>query len=151
MAQSLSKIFVHIIFHIKGNSCTIRKQEEKELYAYMGAIIKDNESIPILINGVEDHIHILCVMSKNIALAKLVEEIKRHSSRWIKTNDAYYSNFVWQGGYGGFSVSRSLHDKTKRYIENQEEHHKKITFKEEYLLFLKEYGIDYNEQYLWTD
>ena len=151
MSQSLSKLFVHIVFHVKNNKYIIRKQERKSLYAYMGAIIKDNESIPILINGVEDHIHILCVMSKNIALAKLVEEIKRHSSRWIKTNDAYYSNFVWQGGYGGFSVSRSLHDKTKRYIENQEEHHKKITFKEEYLLFLKEYGIDYNEQYLWTD
>jgi len=90
-------------------------------------------------------------MSKNISLAKLVEEIKRHSSRWIKTNDTYYSNFAWQGGYGGFSVSRSLHDKTKRYIENQEEHHKRMTFKEEFLLFLKEYGIDYNEQYLWTD
>jgi REP element-mobilizing transposase RayT len=121
------------------------------LYAYIGSIIKDNESIPIKINGVEDHIHILCVMSKNITLAKLVEEIKRHSSRWIKTLDPYYAKFAWQGGYGGFSVSPSLHDKTKHYIENQEEHHKKISFKEEYLMFLKEYGIEYNEKYLWTD
>ncbi len=117
----------------------------------MGAIIKDNQSIPILINGVEDHVHILCIMSKNIALAKLVEEIKRHSSRWIKTKDSYYSNFAWQGGYGGFSVSQSLHSKTKQYIANQEEHHKKKSFREEYLLFLKEYGIDYNDQYLWSD
>ncbi len=94
MAQSLSKIYTHIIFRIKNDSCKIRKQEKDELYAYIGSIIKDNESIPILINGVEDHVHILCVMSKNIALAKLVEEIKRHSSRWIKTKDPYYVQFV---------------------------------------------------------
>ena len=99
----------------------------------MGSIIKENESIPILINGVEDHVHILCVMSKNIALAKLVEEIKRNSSRWIKTKHTHYSTFAWQGGYGGFSISPSLHNKTKHYIQNQEQHHKKMTFKEEYL------------------
>jgi len=151
MAQSLSKLFVHIIFHIKSDSCIIRRQDDKELYAYIGSIIKDNGSVPIVINGVRDHLHILCIMSKNIALAKLVEEIKRHSSRWIKTKGNFYSNFSWQGGYGGFSVSPSLHEKTKKYIENQEERHKKMTFNEEYLLFLKEYGIKYDEKYLWSD
>jgi Fe-S cluster assembly iron-binding protein IscA len=90
-------------------------------------------------------------MSKNIALAKLVEEIKRHSSRWIKTKGVSYLKFAWQGGYAGFSVSSSLHDKTKEYIENQEAHHRKLSIKEEYLLFLKEYEIDYNEEYLLND
>ena len=151
MAQSLSKLFVHIIYHIKTTSVKIRTEDKNDLYAYMGAVIKSNDSIPILINGVDDHVHILCVMSKNIALSKLIEEIKGNSSRWIKTFHPYYKNFAWQGGYGGFSVSPSLHDKTKKYIENQEEHHKKMTFQEEYLMFLKEYGIEYNEQYLWTD
>ena len=151
MSQSLSKLFIHIIFHIKNPSAKIRKEDKSELYSYIGSIIKDNESIPIMINGVEDHIHVLCVMSKNIALAKFVEEIKRHSSRWIKTKGNYYIKFAWQGGYGGFSVSPSLHDKTKQYIQNQEKHHKKMGFKEEYLLFLKEYGIGYNEKYLWGD
>ena len=151
MSQSLSKLYIHIVFHIKTNSPKIRKNAKNELYAYIGAIIKDNQSIPIIINGTENHIHILTVMSKNIAMAKLVEEIKRHSSRWIKTKDPHYSHFAWQGGYGGFSVSQSLHYKTKRYIENQEEHHKKLSFKEEYLLFLKEYNIDYNENFLWND
>jgi len=117
----------------------------------MGSILRDLNCIPIAINGVSDHFHILCVMSKNIALSKLAEEVKRHSSRWIKTKGDYYKNFAWQGGYGGFSVSPSLHDKTRKYIENQEEHHKKLTFQEEYLLFLKEYGIEYDETYLWTD
>jgi REP element-mobilizing transposase RayT len=90
-------------------------------------------------------------MSKNIALAVITEEIKRHSSRWIKTQDGYYKHFAWQAGYAGFSVSQSLHDKTKHYIEKQEEHHKKMSFKEELILFLKEYGIEYDERYLWLD
>ncbi len=151
MSQSLSKLYVHLIFHIKGSEAPIRKEDKNDLYAYVGAIIKDNESIPILINGTGNHIHILCVMSKNIALAKLTEEIKRHSSRWIKTKGPNYNQFAWQGGYAGFSVSQSLHDKTKLYIQNQEEHHKKMTFKEELMAFLREYGIEYDERYLWTD
>ena len=152
MAQSLSKLYVHLIFHIKNNQVKIRIIDKNDLYAYMGSIIKDNDSIPILINGADDHVHVLCIMSKNSALAKLVEEIKRHSSRWIKKKGgSYYSTFAWQGGYGAFTVSPSLHDKTKRYIENQERHHKKMTFREEYLMFLKEYKVAYDERYLWTD
>jgi len=151
MAQSLSKLYVHLIFHSKNTSVSIRNEDKDDLYAYMGSIIKDNQSITILINGTKDHIHILCVLSKNIALAKLTEEIKRHSSRWIKTVRQNYNQFVWQGGYAGFSVSQSLHEKTKQYIFLQEEHHKKMTFNEELILFLKEYGIEYDERYLWTD
>lgn len=151
MSQSLSKLYVHIVFHVKNNLILIKNEDKNDLYAYMGSIIKDNASIPIIINGVGDHVHILCIMSKNIALAKLTEEIKRHSSRWIKTRGKHYENFAWQGGYAGFSVSYTLHDTIKRYIANQEEHHKKMTFKEELIIFLDDYGIDYNEQYLWTD
>ncbi|PLX18223.1 MAG: transposase [Salinivirgaceae bacterium] len=151
MSQSLSQLYVHIIFHIKFNSPRIKKTTKNDLFSYIASIIKDNESIPIIINGVEDHVHILCIQSKNIALAKLVEEIKRHSSRWIKKQDSAYKSFAWQGGYAGFSVSPSVYDRTKKYIENQEEHHRKRNFQEEYLLFLKEYGIDYDERYLWTD
>jgi REP element-mobilizing transposase RayT len=151
MAQSLSRLYVHLIFHIKNTSVKIRKTEKQRVYAYMGTVIKSNGSLPIVINGTDDHVHVLCVMSKNIALSKLAEEIKRHSSRWIKTIDDYYQRFAWQGGYAGFSVSPSIHAKTRQYIEDQEGHHRKMTFKEEYLLFLKEYGIEYNEKYLWTD
>jgi putative transposase len=143
MGQSLSKLYVHIVFHTKNAYVLIRNDDKARLYAYIGSIIKDNGSIPISINGSKDHIHILCVMSKNINLALLTEEIKRHSSRWIKTLDTFYSKFAWQGGYAGFSVSPSLIDKTKKYIENQEEHHKKVTFEDELILFLKEYGISF--------
>jgi len=151
MAQSLSKIYIHLVFHIKKASPEIQTEHKNDLYAYIGSVIKTNDSIPILINGTSDHVHILCVMSKNISLAKLTEEIKRHSSRWIKTLDPYYAKFGWQGGYGGFSVSQSLHDKTKQYIASQDKHHEKRTFREELIMFLREYGIDYNEKYLFDD
>lgn len=87
-------------------------------------------------------------MSKNISLSKLVENIKRHSSRWFKTKGDHYSNFSWQGGYAGFSVSPSVIERTKKYIANQKIHHKTLGFKEEYLKFLSEYHIEYNEEYL---
>lgn len=151
MSQSLSRLYVHMVFHVKNNKIKIRQQEEQELYAYMGAILKDNESIPIIINGVPDHVHILCIMSKNIALSKLLEEAKNHSSRWIKTKHLHYENFRWQGGYGAFSVSPEDAETKKRYIQNQKEHHKKVSFKDEYLGLLDEYGIAYHEKYLWAD
>ena len=90
MAQSFSKLYVHIIYHIKNSSVKIRKEERHRLYAYIGLIIKSNDSIPIVINVTDDHVHILCMMSKNIALTKLVEEIKRQSSRWIKNLEKHY-------------------------------------------------------------
>jgi len=151
MSQSLSKLFIHIVFHIKYDSPIILSENKRELFAYIGSIIKDNDSSPIIINGMEDHLHILCIMSKNISLAKLLEEIKRHSSRHAKTFGAHYRNFAWQGGYGAFSVSPSLLDKQKNYIKRQEEHHQKFSFKDEYLLFLNEYGIEYDDRYLWTN
>ncbi len=103
MSQSLSKLYVHLIFHLKGSEVLIKNKDKNDLYAYIGAIIKDNGSIPILINGTSNHLHIWCVMSKNIALARLTEEIKRHSSRWIKTKGSYYNKFAWQGGFAGFA------------------------------------------------
>ena len=150
MSQSLSKLYIHIVFHTKYNQNLIKTDVESELYAYLGGILQKNKSVPIAINGVEDHVHILCIMSKNISLADLLEELKRNSSRWIKTKGSDYTDFAWQGGYGGFSVSQSKVDVVKRYIENQKEHHKNETSKEEYLRFLKEYNVDYDPNYLWT-
>ncbi|RYF15131.1 MAG: IS200/IS605 family transposase [Flavobacteriales bacterium] len=150
MSQSLSKLYVHIVFHTKYNQPLIQPEVETELYAYIGGVIKENQSVPIKINSTADHIHILATMSKNIALSKFVEEIKRNSSRWIKTKGPVYKNFAWQGGYGGFSVSPSVLERVKRYIENQKEHHKKVSFKDEYRQFLNEHGIPYDEDHLWT-
>ncbi|MCD8041736.1 MAG: transposase [Tannerellaceae bacterium] len=151
MAQSLTQIYVHIIFHIKNTNTVIKPEHCSELYAYMGSVIKNNDSMPFIINGTTDHVHMLCVLSKNIALSKLIQEVKQSSSRWIKTKHTYYRGFEWQGGYGAFSVSSSMVDKTVKYIQNQTEHHKRRTFREEYILFLKEYGMDYNEKFLWDE
>jgi len=117
----------------------------------MGAIIKDNESIPIIINGMPNHVHILCILSKNISLSKLIEEIKRHSSRWIKTKGVYYRSFAWQEGFGGFSVNYSDHETIKKYIENQEKHHRTINYKVELEGLLKENDVVFIEKYLWDD
>jgi REP element-mobilizing transposase RayT len=91
------------------------------------------------------------ILSKNVSLAKITEEIKKHSSRWIKTKSEHYLKFSWQGGYAGLSVSPSVVEKTKDYIKKQKEHHKEMSFIEEYKRFLKEYQIEFQEDYLWTD
>jgi putative transposase len=150
MSQSLSKLYVHLVFHTKYNHPIISPTIEDELYAYIGGIIKSTKSQLIKINGTQDHIHILAVMSKNITLSKFLEEIKRNSSRWIKTKGNEYADFIWQGGYGAFSVSPSKVNAVIEYIENQKEHHKKVSFKEEYIELLKAHGIEYNEDYLWA-
>ena len=150
MSQSLSKLFVHAIYHVKNDECLIKQEDEKELYAYIGGVLNLSKSIPIIINGTENHIHVLCIMSKNISLADLLEDIKGNSSRWIKTKGIHYRNFAWQGGYAGYSVSQSKVEVVKKYIENQKNHHKQQSFKDEYIQFLNENGIDYNEDYLWT-
>ncbi|MEY1639347.1 transposase [Tenuifilum osseticum] len=118
MSQSLTKIYVHIVFHIKSTTVPISSNDKPHLYSYIRTVLADRESIPIEINGTSDHIHILCLLSKNIAISKLVEDIKRHSSRWIKTLDDKYSRFAWQRGYAAFSVSQSVLEKTINYIKN---------------------------------
>jgi REP element-mobilizing transposase RayT len=135
---------------VKNNLILIRQEEENELYAYIGGVIKQLSSVPVRINGTGDHIHILSTMSKNISLADFLKEIKRSSSRWIKTKHDYYRDFEWQGGYSGYSVSQSKVKDVEKYIANQKEHHKTVSFKDEYIRFLKEYGIDYDDNYLWT-
>lgn len=149
MSQSLSKLYVHAIFHIKNENCLIRSAEDHELYAFIGATLKFSNSLPIIINGTENHVHVLFVMSKNISLAKLMEDVKKNSSRWIKSKGAHYRNFEWQRGYSGYSVSHSKVEIVRRYILSQKEHHQKFSFEDEYIRFLKEYRIDYDEKYLW--
>ena len=149
MSQSLSKLYVHVIFHVKNECALIRQEDETELYAYIGGIIKQTSSHPILINGIDNHIHILTTLSKNISLADFIKMVKENSSRWIKTKGLHYIGFEWQGGYSGYSVSQSKLEIVSRYIANQKEHHKTISFRDEYLMFLKEYGVNFDESFLW--
>jgi putative transposase len=104
---------------------------------------------PIKVGGYTDHIHVLCMLSKKIALIKLVEEIKSHSSKWIKTKGPDYSDFYWQNGYGAFSVKPDDVDRVATYIANQKEHHSKKSFQDEYKTLLKRYQVEYDERYVW--
>jgi putative transposase len=122
---------------------------EQELHAYLGGICKNLNCQPIKIGGYTDHIHILCMLSKKVALMKLLEEVKSHSSKWIKTRDESLKDFYWQDGYGAFSVNPSEVDKVIAYITNQHEHHRKKTFQDEYRAFLKKYKVEYDERYVW--
>ena len=151
MAQSLSKIYIHLVFHIKSTSPPIREEDLDRVHCYLGKLINVTGCKALLVGGVCDHVHILFSLSKDVAISHVVEEVKRNSSRWIKTMDARYRTFSWQKGYGAFSVSQSIVDKTLAYIKEQRTHHKKLSFQEEYRMFLKSYGISYNEEYVFRD
>ncbi len=149
MGQSLVKNYLHIIFSTKHRQHIIHPQIEDELYAYLGGICKNLECSPIKIGGFTDHVHILCMLSKKIALMKLMEELKSHSSKWMKTKGNSLLNFYWQDGYGAFSVKPSEVVTVVHYIDNQKEHHRKKTFQEEYRAYLSEYNVAYDERYVW--
>jgi len=149
MGQSLVKNYIHLVFSTKNREPMIDEAIESDLYAYLGGICHNLECQPIKIGGFTDHIHILCMLSKKIALMNLVEDVKSHSSKWIKTKGEAYQNFYWQNGYGSFSVNPSEVEVVIKYIENQKEHHRKKGFQEEYKAFLKKYKVEYNERYVW--
>ena len=151
MAQSLAQVYIHLVFHTKYSSVTIREEDLPKLFAYIDGIIVNKNAMVIQIDGVPNHIHILCTLSRTISLADFVEDIKKCSSKWIKTIAPYYSQFAWQGGYAVFSVSASVVEKVKAYVQNQKEHHRKKTFQEEYEAFLKAYHIEYNPEYVFRD
>ena len=149
MGQSLVKNYMHIVFSTKHREPFIHSPVEKELHNYLGGMCKIYDCQPFIVGGYTDHIHILCMLSKKIALMKLVEEVKSHSSKWVKTMGNEYSNFYWQDGYGGFSVSPFQVDKVIDYIANQKEHHREKTFQDEYRSILKKYKVEYDERYVW--
>ena len=149
MPQSLVKNYLHITFSTKNRFPFIDDNIKVELFSYLGGICKNLECYPIKVGGHLDHIHMLCLLSRKIALMKLIEEVKTHSSKWIKTKGQKYEKFYWQNGYGGFSVHESQVGRVEAYILSQDKHHKKISFKDEYLSFLKEYNIDFDERYVW--
>lgn len=151
MSQSLCKIYLHIIFHIKTTSPTILDDDLERVHAYIGQLVNDTKCTNIWIGGIGDHVHALCLLGRETTVSHLVEELKRNSSRWIKSISTHYANFAWQSGYAAFSVSQSVVDKTLAYIKNQKEHHKTLNFQDEYRQFLKLYNIEYDERYVFTD
>jgi REP element-mobilizing transposase RayT len=150
MAQSLSKVYVHITFSTKNRHPFIDDNIKQELWTYLGGICKAWECNPVRVGGHNDHIRICCLLSRKIAQVKLLGELKAMSSKWIKTKGTRYNDFYWQDGYGVFSVNPSEIEKVVGYIDNQHEHHKRLSFQEELLLFLRKYKVEYDERYLWN-
>lgn len=150
MPQSLSQILIHLVFSTKHRQPLITKEMESELHSYIAKILYDECYSPaIIIGGDKDHLHILFRQSRLWTIAKIVELIKKRSSKWIKTKGAEFQTFRWQAGYGAFSVSRSSEEAVKDYIANQKEHHRRQSYQDEFRLFLKKHEIDYDENYVW--
>ena len=151
MAQSLCKIYLHIVFHVKTMSPQIASDHLQQVHRYIGQLVNSAGSKVIRVGGVSDHVHVICLMSNTETVAHLVEEMKRNSSRWIKTLDARYKEFAWQSGYAAFSISQSVVEKTVEYVSHQMEHHQKMSFRDEYIQFLKLYHVEYDEKYVLSD
>jgi REP element-mobilizing transposase RayT len=149
MAQSLSKVYTHIIFSTKNRKDLIDDHIEPMLFSYIGGICKRLECYPLQVGGHRDHVHILCLLSKKIAQMKLLEVVKKQSSKWIKTKGPQYLDFYWQDGYGIFSVDPLEIELVKEYIRFQENHHKTTNFQDEFRSFLKRYKVEYDERYVW--
>ena len=150
MAQTLVSLMVHIIFSTKDREKFITPEIEPELFAYIGGILKNHESRLLDAGGTSDHVHLLVSQSKNLSLSALMKDVKKDSSLWIKTKASRFRNFHWQDGYGAFSIGQSDIFQLKKYIGGQKEHHRRRTFKEELIAFLDEYGMTYDERYLWS-
>jgi len=150
MAQTLVSLMVHVIFSTGNRQPLITSEIEPELFAYIGGILKNHESRLLDAGGTVDHVHLLISQSKNISLSSLMKDVKKGSSSWIKTKGRTFTNFHWQDGYGAFSIGKSDVPLLKKYIAGQKEHHRRRSFQEELIQILEEYGMDYDERYLWN-
>jgi REP element-mobilizing transposase RayT len=137
------------LFNQKPTPFLRDKKLRTDMHAYLAKILRERDCGSLIVNGVEDHVHALFALSRTHSIASVVKEVKRTSSGFAKELSATLAMFHWQGGYGAFSVSQSNLDDVVRYIESQEEHQKRVTFQDEYHAFLKAYGIEYNERYVW--
>nr|VFK62899.1 MAG: REP element-mobilizing transposase RayT [Candidatus Kentron sp. UNK] len=150
MPQSLSSLYVHSVFSVKNRNPFLKDAEiRRETRVFPGGVAKKLECPPIIVGGTEDHVHLLCRLSRIISQADYVKELKRVSTIWIKKREPALVTFAWQRGYGAFSVSISNLDSVRKYIAEQEEHHKKLSFQDEYRALLRKHGIEWDERYVW--
>jgi len=153
MAGTFSQIYIQIVFSVKGRENLILKEWKDELHKYIAGIIKNKGQKPIIVNGVPDHIHVFIGLKPSMSISDMVRDIKNNSSNFINDHKLVNGKFSWQEGYGAFSYAHAQIETVYNYILNQAEHHRKKTFREEYLDFIKEFNVEYNEKYLfeWMD
>ncbi len=149
MPQSLARLHIHLVFSTKHRERLITDAVRDALHAYLARVLQNLGCAPVLINSVEDHVHVLFELSRTIAVSKVVEDVKKSSSKWIKTQGAEFAGFAWQAGYGAFAVSESNVEAVRRYIAGQREHHREQLFQEEYRECLDRHGIAFDERYVW--
>ncbi|MGZ5438052.1 MAG: IS200/IS605 family transposase [Pyrinomonadaceae bacterium] len=150
MAQSLSRLWTHLIFSTKDRFPFLSDQQiRRDMQAYLLPVLCSYDCETLIVNGTADHVHAFFALSRKYSISTVVKEIKRTSSRWVKEVSPALRKFHWQNGYGAFSVSQSHVRRVCQYIENQESHHRRRGFKDEYRAFLKKYEIKYDERYVW--
>lgn len=148
MANTYTQIHIQTVFAVQNRQSLIGDKWKDDLYKYITAIIQNNDHKILQINGMPDHIHILFGLRPVQSLSDLMKQVKQDSSKWINQNNLAGGKFSWQEGYGAFSYSKSQLPRVIKYIQNQQEHHRKQTFREEYLALLKTHGVDYDERYI---
>ncbi|MDZ4859205.1 MAG: transposase [Candidatus Hydrogenedentes bacterium] len=150
MSQSLSAIYLHTTWSTKERFPFLRDAGLRaHMHEYIGGVSNNLGCTPIIVGGVEDHVHILARFARTTTTADWIKEMKRASSAWVKGIDTSARKFQWQAGYGAFSVSYSNIGRVERYIANQEEHHRKLTFQEEFRQFMRKHGVEWDERYVW--
>ncbi len=149
MANTYTSLFYHLVFSTKNREPWLVPNIERRIWNYLGGIARAHKITPLQIGGVEDHIHALVMAKPTIAVFEIAKFLKGDSSKWIHQEFANMAAFSWQDGYGGFSVSKSDVSDVVRYIQNQREHHRRKTFREEYVALLRAHGVQYDERYLW--
>jgi len=150
MPQSLSAVYIHLVFSTKERRPFLRDRETREaLHAYLGGISKTLDCPPITVGGMEDHVHVLARFGRKITQAEWIKELKRVAHLWLTEQSQAYADFQWQGGYADFSVSPSNLERVKEYITNQEAHHRKLSFQDEIRALLRKHNIEWDERYVW--
>ena len=149
MPQSLSYLLTHIVFSTKDRTPVLDATVRPAMHAYLATVARNVDCECFRVGGVADHVHLAVRLSRTLTMAKLIEELKTSSSKWIKTQSPALAAFAWQRGYGAFSVGPSDLNALLHYIDTQEEHHRTRTFQDEYRAFLAKYGIEYDERYVW--
>jgi REP element-mobilizing transposase RayT len=149
MGQTFTQLYYHLVFSTKERYPFLDGDLQPRMFAYLGGILRELRGTALQVGGMLDHVHILCSLPPTISISKALQVIKANSSGWLHETWPERRAFAWQAGYGAFSVSRSSCDSVQRYIVNQQEHHRRLTFKEEFIRLLKKHGIEYDERYLW--
>lgn len=150
MANSYTQIYIHLVFAVKDRASLIGKDHKEEIHKYSTGIVRNNDCKMLSINSMPDHLHMLIGLNPKISLSDIVRDIKANASTFIKQKIRLPS-FAWQEGYGALSYSKLQRQNVIEYIENQEEHHKKKTFMEEYVEFLKAFDVPYDERYVFYE